>query len=32
MLRFFIFDKLLKTLHLHNMFKNCSFVLLTPLG
>ncbi|EGQ8163327.1 hypothetical protein FDE04_06970 [Vibrio parahaemolyticus] len=30
-LRFFIFDKLLIILHLHNLFKNCSFVLLTPL-
>ncbi|APU73601.1 hypothetical protein BMI84_05675 [Vibrio parahaemolyticus] len=29
--KFFIFDKLLIILHLHNLFKNCSFVLLTPL-
>ncbi|EGR2271279.1 hypothetical protein D1216_25395 [Vibrio parahaemolyticus] len=27
----FILDKLLIILHLHNLFKNCSFVLLTPL-
>ncbi|NVC93153.1 hypothetical protein FC650_05715 [Vibrio natriegens] len=29
--RFFYFHKLLKILHLHKLFKKCSFVLLTPL-